>query len=152
MCWWWCRVQLPRDFYNLSVPLSVFENSFDDAFKALSMQALADGFILLRKVGRKEKPYKLVVTPDQDKTLSYISCLDTLVKKCSFLRGIYSKYRIVDSLKCYSGLCVWILFRLASLSVDSSSVRFRVSFYVVSSSFVQSLGVQWTDIFYFSKG
>lgn len=139
----WCRVQLPRDFYNLSVPLSIYENSFDDAFKALSMQALADGFIL-RKIG-KDKPYKLVVTPDQDKTLSYISCLDTLVKNVPS-RDI-SKYRYSDSLKCYSRAMRLDSIRLASLSVDSSSVRFRVSFYVVSSSFVQSLGVQWTDIF-----
>lgn len=139
----WCRVQLPRDFYNLSVPLSVFENSFDDAFKALSMQALADGFIL-RKIG-KDKPYKLVVTPDQDKTLSYISCLDTLVKNVPS-RDL-QKYKFSDSLKCYSRAMRLDSIRLASLSVDSSSVRFRVSFYVVSSSFVQSLGVQWTDIF-----
>ena len=139
----WCRVQLPREFYNLSVPLSVFENSFDDAFKALSMQALADGFIL-RKIG-KEKPYKLVVTPDQDKTLSYISCLDTLVKNVPS-RDL-QKYKYSDSLKCYSRAMRLDSIRLASLSVDSSSVRFRVSFYVVSSSFVQSLGIQWTDIF-----
>jgi len=139
----WCRVQLPRDFYNLSVPLSVYENSFDDAFNALSMQALADGFIL-RKFG-KDKPYKLVVTPDQDKTLSYISCLDTLVKNVPS-RDI-SKYKYSDSLKCYSRAMYLDSLRLASLSVDSSSVRFRVSFYVVSSSFVQSLGVRWTDVF-----
>ena len=42
----------PGNFSSLKVPLNVFERNFDDAFKALSMQAQADGF-RLKKTGRK---------------------------------------------------------------------------------------------------
>ena len=49
----WCRTALPREFYQLEVPISVYEDSFDNAFKALKIQALADGYILT-KSGKKK--------------------------------------------------------------------------------------------------
>ena len=33
----WCRTQLPREFFELSVPLNIYEKDFESAFKALSM-------------------------------------------------------------------------------------------------------------------
>ena len=59
----------------MSVPLSVYENSFDNAFKALSLQAFADGYIL-KKSGKK-KPFLVQAFLDEEKQASYISCLDT---------------------------------------------------------------------------
>ena len=49
----------------MQVPLSVYENTFDNAFKALSMQALADGYIL-KKSGKK-KPFIVTAELDQEK-------------------------------------------------------------------------------------
>ena len=126
----------------MEVPLSIYENSFDDAFKALSMQALADGFIL--KKSGKEKPYKIIVEIDKEKTVSYISCLDTNVHVVP--ARDYSKYKLVDSLKCVTRSLVRDSLYNDFVSVDSISSRYRVSFYVVSSSYVQSLGVDWTKI------
>ena len=139
----WCRVQIPRDFYTLQVPLSVYENDFDNAFKALAMQALADGFIL-KKVG-KEKPYKIIVELDKEKTVSFISCLDTTVHVVP--ARDFHKYRLVDSLKCLTLHSVRDSLMFLDKQVDTLSSRFRVAFYVVSSSYVQSLGVDWTDVF-----
>ena len=79
----WCRTQLPREFFEMKVPLNVFEKTFDDAFKALSMQARADGYII-RKSGRK-KPYTVVVELDEESQASYISCLDTSVRSVNSL-------------------------------------------------------------------
>ena len=39
----WCRTQLPRPFFEMTVPLNVFEKDFESAFKALSMQSKAEG-------------------------------------------------------------------------------------------------------------
>ena len=138
----WCRVQLPRDFYSMQVPLSVYENSFDNAFKALSMQALADGYVL-KKSGKK-KPFIVTAELDQEKMASYISCLDTLVK--SVPAKDLSKYKYVDSVKCVTYIHVRDSLFLLRDKVDASSSRYRVSFYVVSASYVQSLGVDWTSI------
>ena len=58
----WCRTALPREFYSLEVPVSIYETSFENAFKALKMQALADGYVLT-KTGA-EKPYNVSVRPE----------------------------------------------------------------------------------------
>ena len=55
----WCRTALPREFYELEVPVSIYEDSFDNAFKALKIQALADGYVLTRT--GKKKPYEVSV-------------------------------------------------------------------------------------------
>lgn len=138
----WCRTQLPRDFFDLSVPLNVYEKDFNNAFKALSMQALADGFIL-KKSGKK-KPFLVTVEHDEQKTASYISCLDTTVRTVN-ASDLY-RYRLADSLKCVSKS--HSLDSLARLSgfLEFPGRRYRVSFYVVSSSFLRDLGIDWTSI------
>ena len=138
----WCRVQIPKDFYSMEVPLSIYENSFDDAFKALSMQALAEGYIL-KKVG-KDRPFKVIVELDKEKSSSFISCLDTTVHVV--LSKDLSKYKLVDSLKCLALQKIRDSLEFEKNSIDTISSRFRVAFYVVSSSYVQSLGVDWTDV------
>lgn len=138
----WCRTQLPRDFYELTVPLNIFENTFDDAFKALSMQSKADGYIL-KKTGRK-KPFTVSVRLDSVSTASYISCIDTTVKNVASV-DLY-RHKLADSIKCASRDSLTKFFIQDSLSRIVVNSRYRVSFYVVSSSFVRSLGVNWTDI------
>ena len=138
----WCRTQLPRAFFDLSVPLNVYEKTFESAFKALSMQALADGY-RLKKTGSK-RPYTIIAEVDEVQTASYISWLDTSVQKVD-VRDL-SKYRYVDSLKASARQAARDSIRLYNQSVHFPSVRYRVSFYVVSSSFLRELGVDWTSL------
>lgn len=138
----YCRVKLPREFYSMRVPLSVYENSFDDAFKALSMQASADGYILI-KTGRK-KPYTVSAELDKESVASYVSCLDTSVKavKASDL----VKHQYADSLRCLSrSLYRDSLYRVKDTLLYPSR-RYRVSFYVVSSSYLHDIGVDWVKV------
>lgn len=140
----WCRTQLPRDFYDMKVPLNVYEKTFDDAFKALSMQALADGYVL-KKTGKKV-PYLVSAVLDEEKTASYVSCVDTSVKNVPALE--LRKHIYADSIRCLAKRDrVYrdsLQAHLDSMVLPSS--RYRVSFYVVTSSYVQSLGVDWTAI------
>lgn len=133
----YCRLSLPRSFYELTVPISIYENTFDDAFKALSMQAKADGWNLV-KTGKKI-PYSVSATEIKDSESAYVSCVDSTVKvvPSKFLRTHIS----ADSLKCLK----------APAPVDSvvppiSLDRYRINFYVVTSSFLDDIGVDWTAI------
>lgn len=138
-----CRVSLPRDFYELSVPLSVYENDFNSAFSALSLQAKADGWLL--SVSGKKGKRTVSARLDVESTASYISCLDTSVRSVPS-KDLY-RFRLSDSLRCLSRTRVRdSLFALRD-SLLLPSARYRVSFYVVSSAFVRSLGVSWTEIF-----
>lgn len=136
----WCRTALPREFYQLEVPISVYEDSFDNAFKALRIQALADGYILTKS--GKKRPYEVSVRKKEENESGYISCLDSAVH---IVPDKYvNMYRRADSLKCSAP-------RLDTLSVGDSVYivpldRFRVNFYVVSSSFLDSYGVDWTEL------
>lgn len=134
----WCRTQLPREFYDLTVPLNIYEKDFDNAFRALAMQAKADGYIL-RKTGKK-KPYMVVAELDKEHNASYISCLDTNVRSVPSV-DLY-RYRLADSLKCVARDGV----RGSKDSILYPSSRYRVSFYVVTSSFLRTLGVDWTSL------
>ena len=137
----WCRTALPRDFYQLEVPISIYEDSFDNAFKALKIQALADGYILV-KSGRK-KPYNVSVRKKEDSEGAYISCLDSTVH---IVPDKYlSIYRAADSLKCSASPKVDTLSLGDSVRVVPLD-RFRINFYVVSSSFLDSYGVDWTQL------
>lgn len=138
----WCRTQLPRDFFELSVPLNVYEKGFENAFKALSMQALADGYRLTKKGSKK--PYTVIAEKDERIEASYISCLDTSVHVVS-AKDI-SKYRLSDSLKCVSRTAQLDSVRKYASSVHYPATRYRVSFYVVSSSFLRNMGIDWTSI------
>lgn len=138
----WCRTQLPREFFELQVPLNVFEKSFDNAFKALSMQAKADGF-RLEKTGSR-KPYTVKAVVDEPVQVSYVSCMDTSVH--TVLARDVSKYRQSDSLRCASRKAFRDSIALYRSSVHYPALRYRVSFYVVSSSFLRHLGVEWTDL------
>lgn len=138
----WCRTQLPREFFEMKVPLNVYEKGFDDAFKALSMQAQADGY-RLRKTGRK-KPYTVIAELDEDSKSSYISCTDTSVKQVSSRDLI--KHRLADSLKCAARDHLEDSLAHIVPVVTHPSVRYRVSFYVVSSSYLHDVGIDWTEM------
>lgn len=138
----WCRTKLPREFHQMSVPLNVFEKTFDDAFKALSFQAKADGYILT-KTGRK-RPYTVSAELDQERTASYISCLDTAVHSVPAVDLV--RYRRADSLRCAARDGIADSLVRLSNTIQYPVARYRVSFYVVSSSFVRDLGVEWTDV------
>lgn len=137
----WCRTALPRDFYQLEVPVSIYEDSFDNAFKALKIQALADGYVLVKS--GKKKPYEVSVRKKEDNEAGYISCLDSAVHIVP--ERYLSMYRKADSLKCSfvpktDTLSVGDTVRIVPLD------RFRINFYVVSSSFLDSYGVDWTEL------
>lgn len=138
----WCRTQLPREFFEMKVPLNVFEKTFDDAFKALSMQARADGYII-KKSGRK-KPYTVVVELDEESLASYISCLDTSVRSVNSL-DLY-RHKLADSLKCAARDHLKDSLAHIVPVVTHPSVRYRVSFYVVSSSYLHDMGIDWTEM------
>ena len=138
----WCRTQLPRSFFELKVPLNVYEKGFDNAFKALSMQAYADGYRLV-KTGVK-RPYTVTAVHDTTQEVGYISCVDTSVRKVD-ARDL-RKYQYADSLKCAARIAYRDSARAYNSSVHYPALRFRVSFYVVSSSFLRSLGVDWTEV------
>lgn len=139
----WCRTQLPREFFELTVPLNIYEKSFDDAFKSLSMQAEADGFRLVKK--GKKKPYTVVVEKDVPKMASFVSCMDTTVRNVP--AADLRKYLLSDSLKCRSRSAYRDSLNRLRDSLFYPSARYRVSFFVVSSSFVQDMGIEWTSIF-----
>lgn len=138
----WCRTQLPREFFELQVPLNVFEKTFDDAFKALSMQARADGYVL-KKTGRR-KPYTVVAELYENEQVSYVSWFDTSVHKVD-ARDV-SKYRYVDSVRVSARKRAQDSISAYNNSVHLPSVRYRVSFYVVSSTFLRNMGIDWTSI------
>lgn len=138
----WCRTQLPRTFFEMKVPLNIYENSFNDAFKALSLQAEADGYIL-RKKGSK-RPFLVIAELDEEKTSSYVSCLDTIVHSVP-AKDLY-RYKLADSLRCKSRSRSLDSLRALADSVFFPSTRYRVSFYVVSSAFLRTLGVDWTTL------
>ena len=136
----WCRTALPREFYAMEVPISIYETSFDNAFRALRMQALADGYVLT-KSGR-EKPYDVSVRSKKDEESAYISCVDSSVH---IVPTIYLEtYRKADALKCKG------MVQNDSAWMDSVRVvpldRFRINFYVVSSMFLDNYGVDWTAL------
>ena len=136
----WCRTALPRDFYQMEVPISIYEDTFDNAFKALRIQALADGYILTKS--GKKKPYEVSVRKKDENEAGYISCLDSAVH---IVPDKYlSMYRRADSLKCSAP-------KVDTLSLgDSLRIvpldRFRINFYVVSSSYLDNYGVDWTEL------
>ena len=138
----WCRTQLPREFFEMKVPLNVYEKTFDDAFKALSMQAMADGY-RLTKSGRK-RPFTVIAELDEKEDASYISWVDTSVQHVD-ARDL-AKYRLVDSLKVNARNRYLDSVAEYNSSVHFPSVRYRVSFYVVSSSFLRDMGIDWTSI------
>ena len=136
----WCRTALPREFYQLEVPISIYEDSFDNAFKALKIQALADGYVLTKS--GKKKPYDVSVRKKEENEAGYISCLDSAVHLVP--DKYLNMYRRADSLKCSAP-------RADTVSVNDSVYivpldRFRVNFYVVSSSYLDSYGVNWTEL------
>ena len=139
----WCRTALPRDFYSLEVPISIYEDSFENAFKALKMQALADGFVLV-KTG-SDKPYNVTVRPKTDDESAYISCQDSAVHlvPAKYLRS----YVRADSLK-----CLGLSNKVREMAVGKDTVvvvpldRFRINFYVVSSVYLDQYGVDWTTL------
>lgn len=137
-----CRTQLPREFYQLTVPLSIYEKTFENAFKALALQAKADGYTLT-KTGTK-KPYLVAATLDEERSATYISCLDTTVRSVPAV-DLY-RHRLADSLKCISRSVRRDSLARYRDSLLLPSSRYRVSFYVVSSSYVNSLGIDWTTI------
>lgn len=141
----YCRTSLPREFHELTVPLNIYENTFDNAFKALSMQARSDGY-LIQKTGSKP-PFRVAVTPLKDSLVSYISWVDTSVRSVPV--GDVSKYRFVDSLRAYVRDSVRDSLSRVQMPVPYvyKSARYRVSFYVVTSTFLDNIGVSWTDIF-----
>lgn len=138
----WCRTQMPRDFFNLKVPLNIYEKDFESAFKALSMQSKADGYRLLKK-GVK-RPYTVIAEPDSSVQVGYISCVDTSVHKVDAVD--LSKHIYVDSIKCAARRAMFDSARVYNSSVHYPALRFRVSFYVVSSSYLRSMGVDWTEV------
>lgn len=136
----WCRTALPREFYQLEVPVSIYEDSFDNAFKALKIQALADGYILT-KSGRK-RPYDVSVRKKEDNEGGYVSCVDSTVHIVP--ERYLNMYRSADSLKCSAP-------KLDTVSIgDSVRIvpldRFRINFYVVSSTYLDAYGVDWTEL------
>lgn len=138
----WCRTQLPREFFELTVPLNVYEKGFGDAFKALSMQALADGY-RLKKTGSR-RPYTVIAELDEKSKASYISCIDTAVKSVDS-QDLW-KYKLADSLRCVASRNYQDSVRSYNSSVHYPSMRYRVSFFVVSSSFLRDMGIDWTSI------
>lgn len=139
----WCRTQLPRDFFELRVPLNIYEKDFESAFKALSMQARADGYRLTKKGSRR--PYTVVAELNEKDEVGYISCLDTSVHKVDAVD--LQKHRLADSLRCASRRAHLDSAALYARSVHYPATRYRVSFYVVSSSFLNEIGVDWTEVF-----
>lgn len=139
----WCRTQLPREFFEMSVPMNVYEQTFDDAFKAFAMQAKADGYRLLKK-GR-DKPYTIIAEKGVTDQVGYISCVDTAVHKVDVMD--LSKHIHADSVKCAAKRAMLDSVRHYETSVHYPATRYRVSFYVVSSSFLNQLGVDWTEVF-----
>lgn len=138
----WCRTQLPRDFHNLSVPLGIYEHTWDDAWKALSMQALADGYRLVKK--GKKKPYTITAEQDKEETASFISCMDTTVHSVP-ARDLF-RYRMVDSVRCSARASDLAFKERLRDSLFYPVAKYRVSFYVVTSAFLRTLGVDWTSI------
>ena len=139
----WCRTALPREFYALEVPISIYETSFDDAFRALKMQALADGYVLT-KTG-SERPYNVSVRQKTDEESAYISCLDSAVHlvPAKYLKS----YIRADSLKCLGMVrgsrdSLWWEDSVRVVPLD----RFRINFYVVSSMYLDEYGVDWTNL------
>ena len=139
----WCRTQLPREFFEMSVPLNVYEKGFEDAFKALSMQSKADGYRLVKKGSKR--PYTVIAEHDDKDEVGYISCLDTAVHKVDAVD--LQKHRLADSLRCASRLAERDSAALYARSVHYPATRYRVSFYVVSSSFLYDMGIDWTEVF-----
>ena len=78
----WCRTALPREFYSLEVPISIYEETFEDAFRALKMQALADGFVLT-KTGT-EKPYSVSVRSKLDEEVCIYILRRFYCPNCAF--------------------------------------------------------------------
>lgn len=138
----WCRTQLPREFHQLTVPLGIYEHTWNGAWKALSMQALADGYEL-KKTGRR-KPWTITAEQLQEKTASYISCQDTSVRSVP-AKDLF-RYKMVDSLKCLAKSRDLDLQARLKDSLFYPVTKYRVSFYVVSSAFLRTLGVDWTSI------
>ena len=125
------------------MPLNVYEKGFDNAFKSLAMQARADGYTLV-KTGSK-RPYTVAAVRDTTEEVGYISCLDTSVHKVD-VRDL-AKHKLADSLKCASRAALNDSLEKYRRSVHYPATRYRVSFYVVSSSFLNEIGVDWTSVF-----
>lgn len=135
----YCRVSLPQEFYNMQVPLAIAEKTFESAFKALGLQAQADGWLLT--LSGKGKNRLVSAKRDVESTASYISCIDTTVRTVSS-RDLF-RFKIADSLKCLAR-DNYVPVLPETLFVPSS--RYRVSFYVVSDKFLQNMGVSWTEV------
>lgn len=131
-----CRLALPRDFYELTVPVAIYETNFDDAFKSLAAQASSDGWTLTKS--GKKFPYSVKAVPLVEDQAAYISCLDSTVKlvPSRHLR----MYIRADSLKCMRAVPPDTT--RPPISLD----RYRINFYVVTSSYLDNVGIDWTSI------
>ena len=125
-----CRLALPQTFYDMSSPFSVYEKTFKQCFSVLQSQAKANGWNLYMKGKTIHADVIEVVS------VPYVSCLDTLVHVVPS-NQLYANVRS-DSIRC---------FKRDYLSLPALPESYRVSFYLVTSSSLDELGVSWSETF-----
>lgn len=130
-----CRLSLPSDFYNLNAPFAVYEKDFESCFSVLQNLAKSNGWSLSIDKKRYVRATKI-----ENKHVSYVSCLDTLVH--SVPNDQLAHHLKSDSIRCYVRSL-----KLPTLSYSGNPESYRVSFYMVTSSSLENLGFNWSDAF-----
>lgn len=150
-----CRLSLPTDFYGLHVPLAIYEKDFKSAFRALKLQASADGWDLTLS-GKTLSARRSIVA---DSAYTFVSCIDSSV--VSVPRKDWQTYVHSDSLRCLS-MRERERFNADSLKHYKDSLlhgydlrNYQLEYYSYSSMLLEQWGIKWSDVLasgdFFSK-
>ncbi len=150
-----CRLSLPTDFYGLHVPLAIYEKDFKSAFRALKLQASADGWDLTLS-GKTLSARRSIAV---DSAYTFVSCLDSSV--VSVPRRDWQTYVRSDSLRCLS-MHEKERFHADSVKHYKDSLlhgydlrNYQLEYYSYSSMLLEQWGIKWSDVLasgdFFSK-
>lgn len=150
-----CRLSVPSEFYTLRVPLSIYESNFNDALRALKVQAKADGWeiMLSKKVLSVRKSVSV------DSSAVFVSCIDSSV--VSVPRRELAIQMRSDSLRCVSAQNRKQFVKDSLTALNDSLLRgydlqnYLLEYYSFSSNMLDAWGIKWSDILasgdFFSK-
>lgn len=142
-----CFLQLPPEYLQTNLVLSVSTNDKKELFTAIQKSSLASGW-KLRKSGKN-----LIATPeDIQQTIPFISCLDNKVKDVP--KHLYILSVKSDSIECLKrdSLRFVLLDSLSRVKDSLSKIKpldfkkYELRYYSISKAFADKIGVKWQDV------
>ena len=137
-----CALELPPEYVETQMVLSVRTDSKTDLFKALQGASLANGWKLTKK-GKKVKAVR-----EEDKGRLFISCLDSSVHRVS--SDEYALRLKSDSIKCAARAKQDSIRRIPPLPPaalpEPYFQRYRLEYIAFNKAFSDKMGVEWKEV------